>query len=70
MKTGASMGEGYGPIIVSKKYKTMAELEANPNAVIAQPGKLQLPIYYYDHGSGISNPLKWHSIKLSMLSCG
>jgi 1,4-dihydroxy-6-naphthoate synthase len=40
MKTGASMGEGYGPIIVSKKYKTMAELEADPNAVIAQPGKL------------------------------
>ncbi len=40
MKTGASMGEGYGPIIVSKKYKTMAELEANPDAVIAQPGKL------------------------------
>ncbi len=40
MKTGASMGEGYGPIIVSKKYKTMVELEADPNAVIAQPGKL------------------------------
>ncbi len=40
MKTGASMGEGYGPIIVSKKYKTMAELEANLKAVIAQPGKL------------------------------
>ena len=40
MKTGASMGEGYGPIIVSKKYKTMEELAANPDAVIAQPGKL------------------------------
>ncbi|HWF45303.1 MAG TPA: MqnA/MqnD/SBP family protein [Candidatus Kapabacteria bacterium] len=40
MKTGASMGEGYGPIIVSKKYKTIEELAANPNAVIAQPGKL------------------------------
>src|SRR5438105_1610773 len=40
MKTGASMGEGYGPIIVSKKYKTIEELEANPDAVIAQPGKL------------------------------
>lgn len=39
MKTGASMGEGYGPIIVSKKYKTMEELAA-ANAVIAQPGKL------------------------------
>lgn len=40
MKTGASMGEGYGPIIVSKNYKTIRELEADPNAVIAQPGKL------------------------------
>jgi 1,4-dihydroxy-6-naphthoate synthase len=40
MKTGASMGEGYGPIIISKKYKTIEELAANPNAVIAQPGKL------------------------------
>ncbi len=40
MKTGASMGEGYGPIVVSKKYKTMEEMESDPNAVIAQPGKL------------------------------
>ena len=40
MKTGASMGEGYGPIIVSKKYRTMEELESNKDAVIAQPGKL------------------------------
>ncbi len=37
MKTGASMGEGYGPIIVSKKYKTIEELEGK---TIAQPGKL------------------------------
>lgn len=37
MRTGASMGEGYGPIIVSKKYKTMEELEGK---TIAQPGKL------------------------------
>jgi len=37
MKTGASMGEGYGPIIVSKKYKTMEELEGK---TMAQPGKL------------------------------
>src|SRR5574338_480000 len=26
MTTGASMGEGYGPVIVSKKYKTLEEL--------------------------------------------
>src|SRR5947207_14686825 len=37
MKTGASMGEGYGPIIVSKKYKTLEELKGK---VIAHPGKL------------------------------
>src|SRR6266702_8414589 len=27
MKTGASMGEGYGPVIVSRKYKTIEELQ-------------------------------------------
>lgn len=37
MKTGASMGDGYGPIIVSKEFKTMEELEGK---TIAQPGKL------------------------------
>ncbi len=37
MTTGASMGEGYGPIIVSKKYKTIEDLEGK---TIAQPGKL------------------------------
>src|SRR5512133_972005 len=26
MATGASMGEGYGPVIVSRKYRTLAEL--------------------------------------------
>ena len=50
MKTGASMGEGYGPIIVSKKYKTIEELKGK---VIAQPGKLTtanllLQIWYGD----------------------
>ena len=39
MKTGASMGEGYGPIIVSKKHKTIDELRA-AKGTIAQPGKL------------------------------
>ena len=27
MRTGASMGDGYGPIIVSKKYSNMDELK-------------------------------------------
>ncbi len=39
MKTGASMGEGYGPIIVSKKYKTIEELRES-KGTIGQPGKL------------------------------
>ncbi len=37
MVTGASMGENYGPIIVSKKYKTLEELRGKK---IATPGKL------------------------------
>ncbi len=37
MKTGASMGEGYGPIIVSKKYRTLEELSGKR---VATPGAL------------------------------
>lgn len=37
MVTGASMGEGYGPVIVSKKYKTLDELKGKK---VATPGKL------------------------------
>lgn len=37
MVTGASMGEGYGPVIVSKKYKTLDELKGK---TVATPGKL------------------------------
>jgi 1,4-dihydroxy-6-naphthoate synthase len=37
MATGASMGEGYGPVIVSKKYKTLDELKGKR---VATPGKL------------------------------
>ena len=36
MRTGASMGEGYGPIIVSKKYSSMEELVGK---TIGTPGK-------------------------------
>lgn len=36
MRTGASMGEGYGPIIVSKKYKSMNELTGK---TIGTPGR-------------------------------
>jgi len=37
MAAGASMGEGYGPIIVSKKYSSLNELRGK---IIGTPGKL------------------------------
>lgn len=37
MKTGASMGEGYGPVIISRKYKTLDELEGK---TVGTPGPL------------------------------
>lgn len=37
MKTGASMGEGYGPVIVSKRYRRTEELKGK---VVATPGEL------------------------------
>lgn len=37
MATGASMGEGYGPVLISRNYRTLAELRGKR---IATPGKL------------------------------
>ena len=37
MRTGASMGEGYGPVIVSKKYHSLEELKGKK---VATPGTL------------------------------
>jgi 1,4-dihydroxy-6-naphthoate synthase len=37
MKTGASMGEGYGPVLVSKRYRTLDELKGKR---VATPGTL------------------------------
>jgi 1,4-dihydroxy-6-naphthoate synthase len=37
MRTGASMGEGYGPVIISRKYKTIAELKGK---TVGTPGPL------------------------------
>lgn len=37
MRTGASMGEGYGPVIVSRKYKSLDELKGK---VVGTPGPL------------------------------
>ncbi len=35
MKTGASMGEGYGPVIISRKYKSLDELKGK---TVGTPG--------------------------------
>ena len=37
MRTGASMGEGYGPVIISKKYSSLAELKGK---TVGTPGPL------------------------------
>lgn len=37
MKTGASMGEGYGPVVISRKYRTIDELRGK---TVATPGPL------------------------------
>ena len=37
MKTGASMGEGYGPVIISRKYKSLDEFKGK---TVGTPGPL------------------------------
>src|SRR5512147_2645984 len=37
MRTGASMGEGYGPVIISRKFGSLEELKGK---VVATPGPL------------------------------
>jgi 1,4-dihydroxy-6-naphthoate synthase len=37
MRTGASMGEGYGPVIISRKFRTLDELKGK---VVGTPGPL------------------------------
>ncbi len=37
MRTGASMGEGYGPVIISRKYKSLEELKGK---IVGTPGPL------------------------------
>jgi 1,4-dihydroxy-6-naphthoate synthase len=53
MATGASMGEGYGPVIVSKKYRTLEELKGK---TVATPGKLTTAtLLFKTFTDGISN---------------
>jgi 1,4-dihydroxy-6-naphthoate synthase len=37
MRTGASMGEGYGPVLISKRYNSLEDLKGK---TVATPGKL------------------------------
>jgi len=37
MSSGSSMGEGYGPVLISRKYRTLEELKGKS---IATPGKM------------------------------
>ncbi|MBW7889168.1 MAG: ABC transporter substrate-binding protein [Bacteroidetes bacterium] len=53
MATGASMGEGYGPVIVSKKYKTLEELIGK---TVATPGVYTTAtLLFKTFTNGISN---------------
>ncbi|MBI4633563.1 MAG: ABC transporter substrate-binding protein [Deltaproteobacteria bacterium] len=53
MATGASMGEGYGPVIVSRKYRTLAELKGK---AVATPGKLTTAtLLFRIYTEGIAN---------------
>jgi 1,4-dihydroxy-6-naphthoate synthase len=53
MATGASMGEGYGPVLVSKKYSTLEELKGKR---VATPGKMTTAsLLFRCYGHGIEN---------------
>jgi 1,4-dihydroxy-6-naphthoate synthase len=53
MATGASMGEGYGPVLVSKKYSTLEELKGKR---VATPGKMTTAsLLFRCYGQGIEN---------------
>ncbi len=53
MATGASMGEGYGPVLVSKKYSTLEELKGKK---VATPGLLTTATLLFKiFTDGISN---------------
>jgi 1,4-dihydroxy-6-naphthoate synthase len=53
MRTGASMGEGYGPVIISQKYKTLQDLQGK---VVGTPGPLTTAtLLFKTFTSGINN---------------
>jgi 1,4-dihydroxy-6-naphthoate synthase len=53
MRTGASMGEGYGPVIISRKYRTLDDLKGK---TVATPGPLTTATLLFKiFTSGITN---------------
>jgi 1,4-dihydroxy-6-naphthoate synthase len=53
MVTGASMGEGYGPVLVSKKYSSLDELKGKR---VATPGKMTTATLLFKiYGQGVEN---------------
>ncbi|MBI5471707.1 MAG: ABC transporter substrate-binding protein [Ignavibacteriae bacterium] len=53
MRTGASMGEGYGPVIISRKYATLDELKGK---IVGTPGPLTTAtLLFKTFTDGISN---------------
>jgi len=53
MVTGASMGEGYGPVLVSKKYTTLEQLKGKR---VATPGTMTTAsLLFRIYGQGIEN---------------
>jgi len=53
MKTGASMGEGYGPVVISRKYRSLEELRGK---TVGTPGPLTTATLLFKvFTSGIGN---------------
>lgn len=53
MRTGASMGEGYGPVIISKKYKTLDQLKGK---TVGTPGPMTTAtLLFRSFTDGIAN---------------
>jgi 1,4-dihydroxy-6-naphthoate synthase len=53
MRTGASMGEGYGPVIISRKYRTLDDLKGK---TVATPGPLTTATLLFKiFTSGVTN---------------
>jgi 1,4-dihydroxy-6-naphthoate synthase len=53
MRTGASMGEGYGPVIISRKFRTLEELKGK---TVGTPGPLTTAtLLFKTFTSGIKN---------------